>query len=113
MTLGGLIGLARFAEDGAAVTSTPPPSHEAKALVMRVESLELACAGLWRLLKEHHGYTDEQLVAWIDHVDQEDGKLDGKRRTRGEACLQCGRPALTRSRGKCLWCGADMKRQPL
>lgn len=79
----------------------------------RLDALELACAGMWRLLKEHHGYTDDQLVAWIDFVDQEDGGRDGKRMVRPTDCPQCHRPSLTRSKGKCLWCGADTPRHPL
>jgi hypothetical protein len=112
--LGGLLGLARSSDAQISITSrTPERSHEAKTLEMRVDALELACAGLWRLLKEHHGYTDEQLVAWVDHVDQEDGKKDGKRTVKGSVCPHCGRPALTRARGKCLWCGAEVPRDPL
>ena len=112
--LGDFLGLSRLGDPPAqSTTRTAPPSHESRAFEMRLDALELACAGLWRLLKEHHGYTDDQLVAWIEHVDAEDGKKDGKRTVRGETCPQCNRPALTRAKGQCLWCGAAMRRQPL
>lgn len=111
--LGGLFGFSRYIATEPIALPQQGPSHDSRALEMRVDALELACAGLWRLLREHHGYTDEQLVDWIEHVDAEDGKSDGRRTVRADPCPQCNRPALARAKGKCLWCGAEVKRTPL
>ncbi len=79
----------------------------------RIESLELACAGLWELLKAKNGYTDEELVAVIREVDLRDGKEDGRVRPTDEKCPSCGRQLLSRKSPNCSWCGADLGRGPL
>lgn len=83
-----------------------PGQHQTEALEDRIDSLELALAGLWRLLKTKHGATDEELIAAITEADGEDGKVDGRIRNRATDCPSCGRPLLTRTRGVCSWCGA-------
>lgn len=83
------------------------------AIEARLDALELACSGLWDLLKFKHGYTDEELANAVQTVDLRDGQLDGKIRTTPADCPHCGRKLLTRSRKKCLWCGADLKASPL
>lgn len=87
----------------------------AMALENRIESLELACAGLWQLLKSKHGYTDEELVAAVRDVDARDGKVDGKvgRNPSEAACPHCGRNLLTRRTDACSWCGQPLGRSPL
>jgi hypothetical protein len=73
----------------------------------RIESLELACAGLWELLKSKHGYTDEELVAAVTKIDESDGTLDGRLRPTDETCPRCGQKLLSRKSPNCNWCGAD------
>lgn len=83
-------------------------------LEARIESLELACAGLWQLLKFKMGCTDEELIAAVRDVDAKDGVIDGKIGTKqDEVCPKCGRKALTRRAKTCSWCGADLGRAPL
>lgn len=81
-------------------------------LQQRVDTLELACAALWRLLKEHNGFTDEQLQAAIHDVDAADGTVDGKVTPRSGTCPHCGQRILSRTAGKCLWCGAPLAAGP-
>lgn len=76
-----------------------------KELKNRVESLELACASLWELLKAKNGYTDEELVAMIREVDLRDGKLDGRMSKAAVDCSSCGRKLLSRKSPNCHWCG--------
>jgi predicted RNA-binding Zn-ribbon protein involved in translation (DUF1610 family) len=83
------------------------------ALEARIDALELACAGLWDLLKFKHAYTDDELARAVQTVDMRDGQLDGKVRPVQADCPHCGRKLLTRSRKKCLWCGAELKASPL
>ena len=83
-------------------------------LESRIEALELACAGLWELLKTKHGYTNEELVKAVRDVDGRDGAIDGKMRPTGrEACPHCHRMLLTRKSLRCNWCGGELGRSPL
>lgn len=84
-----------------------------RQLNRRIESLELACAGLWELLKSKHGYSDEELVEAVRQIDLKDGVEDGRLRLTDEVCPSCGRKLLTRSSPKCSWCGAELDRGPL
>ena len=80
----------------------------------RVQSLELACAGLWHLLKAKHGFTDVELVEAIHEVDGMDGAIDGKMRPAVDfVCPSCHRKPLVRKGTTCSWCGADLGRPPL
>src|SRR5690349_14411839 len=63
----------------------------------RLDHLELACAGLWKLLKDKHGYSDEELVAAIQEVDGRDGQLDGKIAHVSQVCPHCQRKLLSRT----------------
>jgi len=101
MRYGATVGEAR----NAAEESILPLEH-------RIESLELACAGMWELLKQMSNVTDDQLIAKIREIDAKDGKVDGKI-TRGSLeCPACGRQSLVRNATKCTWCGADLQRAP-
>jgi len=90
--------------------ASPPPIGvgQFEALQHRVDSLELACAALWRLLKQANGSTDEQLKALIHEVDAADGTVDGRITPVAGNCPQCGHRILSRTAGKCLWCGAPL-----
>lgn len=89
----------------------------AESVVMTIESrmdyLELACAGLWTLLKQKHGYTDDELIAAIQEVDARDGNIDGKIGRSGRTCPHCQRKLLTRDSPKCSWCGGALGHRPL
>ncbi len=84
-----------------------------RQLEARLDALEMSCAALFKLLKERHGYSNDDLVQAIHAIDLEDGSLDGKvKRTTG-VCPSCGRKLLSRSSIKCLWCGAQLTTNPL
>ncbi len=74
-------------------------------LEREVNHLALVCEGLWNLLKEKHGYTDQDLVAKVSAVDLTDGRLDDhKARIAPRQCPKCHRVAL-RYQPTCLYCG--------
>jgi hypothetical protein len=116
--LGFLFGNYRGMYGGPIISAPQTPTNTGVAagqflmLQQRVDSLELACAALWRLLKVQNGYTDEQLQALIQQVDGEDGALDGKITRQGGVCPHCHRKVLSRTAGKCLWCGAPLNDGP-
>ena len=82
-------------------------------LETRLDYLELACAGLWKILKERHGYSDDELVSAIQEVDARDGKVDGKVSRVARACPHCQRTLLTRDAPRCSWCGGTLGHRPL
>ena len=93
--------------------STAPIPAEVQQLQQEVQSLELACAGMWELLKFKLGCTDEELVAAVQAVDGRDGQVDGKIRKTPGNCPSCGRRVLMRKSNKCAWCGASAGKSPL
>ncbi|MBN9502897.1 MAG: hypothetical protein BGO01_20265 [Armatimonadetes bacterium 55-13] len=82
------------------------------SIEQRLDALELACAGLWDLLKTKHGYTDDDLAAAIHQVDARDGKVDGKITRVDMACPHCHRKLLTRNSNRCAWCGEAFTNMP-
>jgi len=76
-----------------------------------VERLFMIAEALWSLLKEQHGYTDDELAARVTQIDMRDGKLDGKVASNGvKTCPSCNRP-LSKKHLSCMYCGYTF--QPL
>ncbi len=75
-------------------------------LEMRFNRLALVTHSLWELLKDRHGYTEEELRDWVNLTDLKDGRLDGRVRqtTPPPNCHKCGR-VVTRGLGRCMYCG--------
>lgn len=94
-------------------TGSAPVSAEVQQLQQEVQSLELACAGMWELLKFKLGCTDDELIAAVQTVDARDGQIDGKIRKPVGDCPSCGRRILMRKSNKCAWCGAATRQAPL
>ena len=85
---------------------------ETEELKYDVEKLLMITEALWLLLKEQHGYSDEDLIRRVQEIDLRDGKLDGKvAKQQKPACSQCDR-TLIGSRPVCLYCGAAVERGP-
>ncbi|NOZ20198.1 MAG: hypothetical protein GXP25_03825 [Planctomycetes bacterium] len=85
---------------------------EVGMLRYEIERLLMITEALWDILKEKHGYEDEELVARVNEIDMRDGKLDGKVAA-GERglCHNCHRPVSGR-RPICIYCGATIGRKP-
>lgn len=77
-----------------------------------LDRLMLCTQALWEILKEEHGYTEEQLIKRITEIDMQDGKLDGKVAPQGPvSCPQCAR-INRRNRAACLYCGNPLPCDP-
>jgi hypothetical protein len=77
-----------------------------------VEKLLMISEALWTILKEKHGYTDDELIRRIENIDLRDGKLDGKvAKSPAKPCPACNR-VLIGNRPVCLYCGQTVKRKP-
>lgn len=81
---------------------------EVLQLEHRLDALELSCAAMFKLLKEKHGYTTDELVSAIHEIDLADGKADGKMTRPQGVCPSCGHKLLSKTSNKCLWCGAPL-----
>jgi len=83
-----------------------------EAILQDVERLYMITEALWTLLKEQHGYTDEDLIHRVEDIDLRDGKLDGKvAKQPTPPCAQCNRAIIGRH-AVCLYCGAPVRRGP-
>ena len=81
-----------------AQTSTELMKHDINRLLMITEAL-------WMLLKQQHGYTDDDLKKVITEIDLRDGVLDGKSsKAATVSCPGCGRPNSTKH-ALCIYCG--------
>lgn len=70
-----------------------------------IERLLLLTEALWSLLKEEHGYEDEELVRRVLEIDSRDGRIDGRLAAKPpEDCPHCNRPVPSERR-YCLYCG--------
>ncbi len=113
-------GIRSMARAGAAETRSATASAKAgraeqdvRLLTREVDKLSMITEALWTLLKEQHGYTDEDLILRVTEIDLEDGVLDGKvRRDQGpRKCPACSR-TLSRRHPTCLYCGKPVAQEP-
>ena len=77
-----------------------------------VERLLLITEALWIMLRDEHGYTDEQLLRKVQEIDLRDGRLDGKvAKQPPSTCPKCGRVMAAR-RPTCMYCGTPSTEPP-
>lgn len=75
-----------------------------------VERLLMITQAFWIILKDRHGYSDEDLERMVMDIDLQDGKLDGKVASDAPAvCPHCGK-VLSKQRPLCLYCGKAVPR---
>lgn len=97
-----------MAEPSARLSSAPVN----EILSMDIERLFLITAALWTLLKEKHGYTDDDLARRIEEIDALDGRIDGRiAKMERPDCPHCHRKQVG-PLPVCLYCGAKVARDP-
>ena len=70
-----------------------------------INRLLLITEALWTLLKQQHGYTDEDLTKVVTEIDLRDGVADGKANQVGpKPCPYCGR-MVAAHHATCIFCG--------
>ena len=75
-----------------------------------VEKLLMITEALWGILKDEHGFDEEELIRRVQEIDLRDGVLDGKVKSSGPArCPDCDRPLIGK-RPICLYCGTEIQR---
>lgn len=86
---------------------------EIRLLRMDVERLMMITEALWTLLKEQHGYTDDELVKRVNAIDLRDGVLDGQVASElSPVCPSCHRQQPLKGRPLCLYCGQPVAAAP-
>lgn len=99
--------------DAAAARSDASAARsQVDSLKCDVERLLMITEALWSILKEQHGYDENELVRRIVAIDMRDGKLDGKvAPTPPHKCPKCDR-VLFKNRPFCLYCGEPVPPDP-
>ena len=79
-----------------------------KLVEQQVERLLMITEALWNMVKEQHGYTDEDLMERVRAIDMQDGKIDGKvAPSAARTCPACKRPVSSRH-FLCIYCGRPL-----
>ena len=82
-----------------------------KALEAGLAKSLLLCETLWELLRDEHGWTDQDLYKKLQDVDLRDGVLDNKNQRQAVACPDCRRTVSPRHPA-CLYCGRVIDTSP-
>ena len=78
---------------------------EVRLLKHHIERILMITEALWDMVKEQHGYTDDDLVKRVQQIDMRDGRLDGRVAPSGvRSCPSCKRPTSGRH-VMCIYCG--------
>lgn len=80
---------------------------EGESVERRVAKLELVCQGLYELLRDKGGVTDEDLRRKIREIDARDGASDQRMSPRPVKCPKCG-GMTTAGALSCPQCGATI-----
>ncbi|MCP4375910.1 MAG: hypothetical protein GY794_07025 [bacterium] len=85
---------------------------QAMLLELDIEKLFMITEAMWNILKEKHGYSDDDFLRMVQDIDLRDGQLDGKvAKQANPPCSQCGR-ILSSKHPMCMYCGAVSTRAP-
>lgn len=98
--------------DPAAMQAANEASRDARRASGKVDRMEfdierllMITEALWMILKEQHGYSDEELQRRVMEIDVRDGRLDGKvAASAPDKCTKCGK-VLMKKRPRCIYCG--------
>jgi len=72
----------------------------------KLETLELACAAMWEIVREKLGVTEDELKAKMHEIHARDGEINGRIAAHAtEVCPHCHHKLLTRGGKVCVWCG--------
>lgn len=85
---------------------------EVDLLKLDVERLLMISEALWQILKENHGYDDNELIRRIAQIDLRDGRLDGRVAAGAPTeCPHCHH-TLIKKRPFCMYCGKPVATDP-
>lgn len=85
---------------------------EIRSLQDDIERLLMITESLWQILKEKHGYSDDELMRRVAMIDLADGKLDGRvAKSPPVECPGCHR-MLHKRHYTCVYCGTQVVQEP-
>ena len=82
-------------------------AYEKTGIERRMAKLELVCQGLYELLREKGGITDEELRRKVKQIDARDGSVDQRMSPGPVMCPKCGK-TTTAGALTCPQCGATI-----
>ena len=77
-------------------------------LEKRLNRITLVSQARWELIRDHTGWTDDEILERIQEIDLRDGKLDGKLGASVTDCPNCNAKVNSR-RGYCMICGTEVQ----
>jgi len=92
------------AEAGLAAARSARTSLRLEDLADKLDRLTLICMGMWTLIQEKTGLTEEQLIERVQELDLMDGADDDKLTPPVQSCPRCRRP-MSLEHKRCLYCG--------
>ncbi len=112
ITVARAIDAATQAAPSGAAAAARKAASDVECLTYDVERLLMISEALWTILKEQHGYDDNELIRRIAEIDLRDGRLDGKlsKEAPGQ-CPHCNR-TLVKKRPYCMYCGKPVAVNP-
>ena len=84
-------------------------TEDVRDLRAQIERLQMICEGMWAILRETTGATEQQLLDLIEEIDLRDGKHDGRCAKPPAKCARCQRVVSVRT-NVCLYCGSKQER---
>jgi len=82
-----------------------------KVLEANLAKSLLICETLWELLRDEHGWSDQDLFKKLHEVDMRDGVADGKNQRKAVTCPDCKHTVSPRHPA-CLYCGHVIDTSP-
>ena len=79
-------------------------ARELKVMQANLAKTLMICEALWEILRDEHGYTEDNLHKKLYEIDMRDGVLDGKNQRKISDCPNCGRKVSPRHPA-CIYCG--------
>lgn len=78
---------------------------------LQLARLQLVMQGMWEVMRDRHGVTEQELEAKILEIDLRDGTKDGRIAREVAICSACNRKTGIRHHRKCFYCGEPIKAQ--
>jgi DNA-directed RNA polymerase subunit RPC12/RpoP len=87
--------------------------RKTESLEREVGKLFLIVEALWTIIKKQNNLSDEYLTNLVNEIDAQDGNPNGQKSKEARPdCPKCGRKVIGNNKN-CLWCGAEVKLDPL
>lgn len=98
----------RLTHDPVATQRAAEAEIKTDHLEREVQHLALICESLWKLLKEKHGYNDQELLGQVAALQANEYRSPGRRKNAApRLCPKCSRTAM-RHQFTCAYCATQL-----